>query len=460
MMPRVAWRSLATRPVRAAVLMAGFGFGVAVMIDLLGVGHVMIEQAQSPALAGGGDLVLTSLYGSIDSARFMLSSVLRTGDVGSRVTARSPSRESRVFLMTGRGPLAITAHGGIPSAEHQLPDPETGLISNWRDAPGDMAWATPEAADILRAMDRFHPVPATASATDASSWAEWLYFNGQTADGALRIYVTFLVGGPAGDGRRTAGVRLQLERNGKFTTYSARDAVDEVALISSAPNLIIGSNRVALERMSYRIQLDLKEEGGTGRAAGEIVLDARPGRSLPPASIHGAKGWASGYVVPVLSGTMHGSLAVGGERVEFTGAGYHDHNWGFWRGVTWQWGQVAHDDLSIVYGRVFPPPDVADPKRVPGFMVVLGPDGPLGFSTDVTIDDRESGHVEVRGAGRVLDLALHFDAEHATASISSVASADTAVRFVQMDGRFRVEGTVAGRALSFTARGAAETFRH
>ena len=56
-------------------------------------------------------------------------------------------------------------------------------------------------------------------------------------------------------------------------------------------------------------------------------------------------------------------------RVSFDGlAGYHDHNWGFWEGVRWQWGQVAHGDLSIVFGRVFPPSTVADPGRVPGFL--------------------------------------------------------------------------------------------
>ena len=68
-------------------------------------------------------------------------------------------------------------------------------------------------------------------------------------------------------------------------------------------------------------------------------------------------------------------------------AGYHDHNWGFWEGVRWQWGQVAHGDLSFVYGRVFPPPDVADPDRIPGFLGVLGAQGPLGFSTTVSLEE-------------------------------------------------------------------------
>ena len=86
----------------------------------------------------------------------------------------------------------------------------------------------------------------------------------------------------------------------------------------------------------------------------------------------------SGYTVPVLTGLFRGALTVssgpgrsegkGIETISLEGArGYHDHNWGFWHGVTWQWGQVAHDDLSIVYGRVHPPAEAADPRAFPAF---------------------------------------------------------------------------------------------
>ena len=113
--------------------------------------------------------------------------------------------------------------------------------------------------------------------------------------------------------------------------------------------------------------------GRTGRpprATGEIVLTARRGHSLPPLSISGARGWVSGYVVPVMSGALDGTIRVGDETLPLSGGtGYHNHNWGFWEGVSWQWGQVQHEGLSILYGRVFPPADAADASRVPGFMM-------------------------------------------------------------------------------------------
>ena len=118
------------------------------------------------------------------------------------------------------------------------------------------------------------------------------------------------------------------------------------------------------------------------------MLTARRGYSLPPIAITGARGWVSGYVVPVMSGALDGAIRVGDETLPLSGGtGYHDHNWGFWEGVSWQWGQVQHEGLSILYGRVFPPADAADASRVPGFMMVLGPDGALGQATRVTIDE-------------------------------------------------------------------------
>jgi hypothetical protein len=342
-------------------------------------------------------------------------------------------------------------------------------VTAWSDAPGDLEWARPDAGSIVRAMDRFHPIPDVPRR--ASSWAEWLYFNGRTRDGRIRVYLTFLVGPrSATPGMRTAGVRLQLERDGRSTNYSSGAEVDEASLLASAPDMQIGASRVRLEGLTYRVTLALNVErtgrsGGSGTMTGEIVLDAAPGRSLPPAAIRGADGWVSGYVVPVLTGRMRGTLQLGRESLQFDDAsGYHDHNWGFWEGVSWQWGQVAHDDLSIVYGRVFPPADVADASRIPGFLTVLGREGPLGFSTDVTIDDGAPelpGMVNVHARGRTMDLNLRLTVEEkvSTAMAMTQSPSGTALNFMQLGGVYRVTGRVSGRRVDFTARGAAETFR-
>src|SRR6185436_5829001 len=78
---RLALRSLATRPIRTAVLACGFGFGIAVMAALLGVGDVILEQAHSPALEGGGDVVVRGRFGAVENARFLLASVFASPDL-------------------------------------------------------------------------------------------------------------------------------------------------------------------------------------------------------------------------------------------------------------------------------------------------------------------------------------------------------------------------------------------
>ena len=94
----LALRSLLARPVRSAVLAGGFGLGVAVMAALLGIGGVILEQARTPALVGGGDVVIAGQSGRIGNAKFVLSEVLGIGTLGGRMKAASPS--SRAATLT------------------------------------------------------------------------------------------------------------------------------------------------------------------------------------------------------------------------------------------------------------------------------------------------------------------------------------------------------------------------
>src|SRR5207249_5082206 len=159
MMLRVVLRSLATRPLRTAVLAFGFGLAVAVMAELLGVGEVILEQAHSPALRGGGDVVIGGTFGSVDNARFILSNVMGSEPLRSRVAAASPSRRGNLYLITSHDRVPVTVRAGVPTLEKAVGDPEVADMRVWVDAPGDTRWSAPDQADILRAMDRFHPVP-------------------------------------------------------------------------------------------------------------------------------------------------------------------------------------------------------------------------------------------------------------------------------------------------------------
>jgi hypothetical protein len=443
---RLAFKSLLVHPVRASVLGIGFGLGVGVMATLLGVGEVVLEQARAPQLTGGGQWIISGASGPVTSARFVIDRIHRAG-------IASPRSRADLFLVRNGATVPVRARAGIPSLERALADPETSGLASWADTAADRRWTAPDSADVLRGMDRFHSVPDVPSR--ASSWAEWLYFKGRS--GELQLYATFLVGPALPDGRRRAGVRLQMDRGGRITSYSASDAVDEHDLLTAAPDVTIGRNRVRLEGMTYHLTLDLPG------AAGEIDIEAVAGRSLPPFVLRGAGGWISGYTIPVMSGSLSGWITADGGRTTLSGTGYHDHNWGFWEGVSWRWGQVQHGDRSFVYGRVFPPADAADATRIPGFLIALGPDGPTGYSTRVRIDETDdptTGHprqIIVRGRGESLDLEMTIQVEDAIVNRGGALAAGP--DFLQLRGRYRVTGSVGGQHVDFEAPGAAETFR-
>ena len=318
----LAFRALLSHKLRSAVLAGGFGLGVSVIANLLGIGAVMLEQAGAPALAGGGDLVVAGTVGRVSSARFLLGSVLDRPAFADRVAAAAPTERRMLFLVrNGRDgdgrTVPVAARGGIPSLERALGDDETAALAAWTDAPDDRAWTAPDPGDVLRAMDRFHPIPDVPAR--AESWAEWLYFNGRAGD--TRFYLTFLVGPQRAPGRRLAGVRLQLDDGGRRSAYGETAEVDAARVLADAPDLVIGRSRVRLDGSRYRITLDLPRQAdapaqgsapalppavGEARVTGDIVLDADVGRSLPPFTIRGARGWTTGYVVPVMSGTLNG----------------------------------------------------------------------------------------------------------------------------------------------------------
>ena len=223
MIVRLAMRSLTTRPIRTAVLACGFGFGIGAMAALLGVGDVILDQARSPALQGGGDLVMSGAFGAIDNAPYVLSVVRgATASSSSQVVAASPSRRASVYLIKPGQVVPVLARGGVPSLEKAVGDGEVAGSDAWVDTPADARWTKVDPAAVLRSMDRFHRPPDVPEFS--SSWAEWLYFNGRTADGRVRFYLTFMVGPSPRPGVRSASVRLQLDRDGDAATTCEDDA--------------------------------------------------------------------------------------------------------------------------------------------------------------------------------------------------------------------------------------------
>src|SRR5206468_12220829 len=114
----------------------------------------------SPALAGGGDVVLSGGFGPLDSARFVMTGVLASDRFRARVRTIAPSRKATLYLVGPDGAIPVAVRGGIPSREAAIGDPAVAGQTAWTDTDDDARWLNPAPGDLLRAMDRFHALPA------------------------------------------------------------------------------------------------------------------------------------------------------------------------------------------------------------------------------------------------------------------------------------------------------------
>jgi hypothetical protein len=377
---RLVIAELRHRPGRALFLLAGYALGVAVMVVLLAVGEAMLEQARDRALVGGGDMVVVpagislemlrtggveSLFLGIDQARFLQREVLEgpRGRDGYGLRAASPLLDGkRLELLDGERSFAIIATGEIPSRAAAAGAAPPLLAGRWEDSDADRAWAEPTHDQLLRQIDRFH-LPTGAAAQD-STWAEWHYFN--TVLGPDRwVYLTFMVAGRMAVPGEWGG-RLLLtirEADGTHRSLTRDFPHDQVVFDTASPDLRFGADSwVRLEDAAYHVVARLPG------ASIDMRVDPVRHRFFPPADLGGTE-LISGYVVPALYARTSGTLCLPScERVENV-QGYHDHNWGVWRDVSWEWGAASDERLSLLYG------------------VVRGPDAPEQGLFGYLVDD-------------------------------------------------------------------------
>ena len=164
----------------------------------------------------------------------------------------------------------------------------------------------------------------------------------RTVRGAVRSWsrpTMRRLGGPAREHRFVA-------------TFAPRDVV----FSTTSPDLRIGPSSVIVRPDGrYAITAHAKEPGGAGVLDLDLLVSPAPGAYFPGGAIETGD-FASGYVVPALVADATGRIRVDHvcDRYDGTQA-YHDHNWGVWRGVTWEWGAARLGRFGVLYGRVQPP---------------------------------------------------------------------------------------------------------
>jgi hypothetical protein len=465
MILRLAAAEIRNRPGRAAFLLAGYALGVAVMVVLLAVGEAMLTQAQDKELVGGGDVVIVpagvstemlkaggvgSLFLGIDHARFIHRNLLESprGAAEHGISAASPIVDGAQVQLLARGRAwKAIATGEIPSRSAAAGAPANLLSGRWADTDADRRWAAPSQSDVLREMDHFHQ--PRGAALD-STWAEWHYFNVILADGRW-IYLTLSVGGRVGEpGRWGGGVLLTVrEPGGEHRSLTQRVPDTAVRMDTLSPDLSLGgAGSVRLEGATYAVHAT------AGGARVDLRVTPAPRRYFPPTDLGGST-LISGYVAPALYATAEGTVCLPACEPVRRAQAYHDHNWGVWRDVSWEWGSASDSAVSLLYGVVR-----GDSTSTEGmFAYVVDGSGVRGVYRPAAIEWLETQPKAVPGAILRVPRRFRFEdprrAFRVTVDVAAVHATDQHRPrrrwFIQMRGVATVEqgGRVIGRLPGF-----------
>jgi hypothetical protein len=506
---QLALRNLTYRPWRSVLMFFGFGVGVAVMIVLLSIGEAMLTQARQEKLVGGGTITVLpegldvevmktggigGLFFSIDHAAFLYRQVLASPRYAKEVAAVAPQIEGRLlYLRAANGrEYAVHASGEIPDASRAAGAAPEVVAGKWVNDEGDRKWVAPTPLELRNEIDHFH-VPGD-SVANRETWAEWHYFNvliggtGGTAGSASRsavsgkrwAFISFIVGGDVSGPKWGGRVGITLREQGRTTRRFAQTLdKSRVRFSTSDANLVFGDSHVTvLPNGDYAVRASAPEENGRGEISLDLRVHPEPYAYFPGVSMSSG-GFVSGYVVPALRASATGSLCVDAACEQLNGVqSYHDHNWGVWRNVTWEWGASRAGQYTFLYGRVHPPDSTTS---VPPILFYLTDS--LGFRavfrpTTISYEDNRELRVgattlrvpsratlfDARGGDTlrvnlIIEDAIATDTRPASERGNPVAGARAHPYFIQMKGTAVISGRVDGAQLSGSGTGFFETYR-
>ena len=494
MIGRLAFRHLTHRPLRSGFLLLGYGLGVGVMIVLLAIGEALLVQARDEKLVGGGEITVLpegidlevmktggvgGLFFSIDHARFIYLQLLAAPRLSSEITAAAPQIDGKLlYLRTSDAEYAVRAAAEIPSRTAAVGALPAVVAGAWEDDARDRRWIAPTRNELYADIDHFHlPSPDIA---DRESWGEWHYFNVLSPDTRRWWFISLIVGGDVtGDdwGGLVAVTRREQGRaTDRFTRTHDRS---RVRFSLSSPDLTMGDSRVELlDGGRYRVVASATDESGQNASLDLIVAPAP--RAYFPGATLASGAFTSGYTVPALRASASGRLCVAARCERVTDAqAYHDHNWGVWRGVTWEWGAARAGQFTFLYGRVHSPDTLA--SRPPLFLYVVDSLGFVGVYRPERIDYDDartlivSGRrvptparatmADVRGGDTVIVELTIDDAIGSDTRLPMDERGDpqratlSTPYFIQMKGRARLRGVIAGERVDATGVGFFETYR-
>ena len=501
MITLIALRNFALRPWRSLFLLLGYSLGVGVMIVLLSIGEALLTQARQERLVGGGQITvlpegidievlktggLGGMFFSIDHARFIYRQLLAAPRLSPWIKAAAPQIESKLLyarLPNGRE-YAVEASGEIPSLTRAVGAAADLAQGSWEDDDLDRRWRDPTLAELRDDIDRFHLPPP--GARDDSTWGEWHYFNVLSNDHKRWAYVSLIVGGSVPDGPWGGQVLVTLhEQGGASRRFTAGVPASQVRFSTTRADLTIGSSSVhVLPDGRYAVHARAAADGGSDVVDVDLTVTPTPGAYFPGAALSSGE-VVSGYVVPALRADADGRICVGakpnGSRCEELRSvqAYHDHNWGVWRGVSWEWGAARAGEYALLYGRVEPPDSIVATQPLfvylvdsLGFLRLFRPravsyvDVPRTIGNQTIQVPRQAELFDARGEDTLrvsltIDDASITDTRRPLVERGDYMNARRIARpfFIQMKGQARLEGRIGGKPIHTSGYGFFETYR-
>lgn len=479
----LAFRHLLVRKRRSLFLLFGFSLGVGVMIVLLSVGEAMLNQSRDVSLVGGGDVTvlpqgidveamrtggLSGMYFGIDRARFLTRQTLGGPRHNGLLRTVSPAIEGKLLYLRHAGrTVAVRAGAEIPSRAASVGSGLDVRSGAWRDSPRDSAYVAPTPQQLYDELDRFHLPPRRDS-----SWAEWHYFNIVTGPNEW-WYVTYLIGGEVRHGKLSEseakgwGGRLLVTHrrpDGKYERLDIPVNPQRIVFDTAKADLLLGDSWVKQRDGRYRLHARVPAK----ELEMDIDLRPAPNRYFPPVELAQDE-FLSSYVVPALAADASGRICLRSHCRRFDAApAYHDHNWGTWRGVTWEWGAAQGSRFDLLYGGLYGPGQSKNDVASPFFLTLvdsLGLKQVLRFSR---IEYRGSRPVVGAGAAHApasfsLTARREADTVRLEVQVSDAVATEMPVAdfrrvFLQMRGRFSLAGRVAGNAVADSGSGFFETY--
>ena len=467
----IAWlllrRTFTTRPKRTLLFILGYALATAVMITLLSVGEAVLLQAQDKDLLGGGDLILvpqgvdieslkvgglSALYYTIPHARFIVRQILGSSRFQHQIQTVSPYIVSKLMYARTKGshqPEIAFAEGSLPDQEKAL----KGIPLPWKNQSEDQAWLRPAKEDFYHEIDHFH-LPAVEN-PEMQRWAEWHYFNFESED--FYGYLSIMVAGNVLTDQANWIVSLQLS-DGAYRRFSQTVPARKEDLPLQRVDYHAGYNAIRFQDDHYEISLDFRDRVPI---SGKLSYYPASGLYFPPAVLARSKDLESGYVIPALRGNYAGTLRVGSQTYKFdTAVGYHDHNWGIWRRIEWNWGHAYGKEHSIFFGEV-----LLEGKTKGLFLGIYDQHGFLSIFRPEHI---QFSDYQKRPEGIKVPMKMQIRQKKQFASLSldgtvrslvtTPVDDDHSLYFIQYRMDYDISLEIDGKTVRFPAGGNAETF--